>query len=414
LDEDSGITGVPDTEARREHNPDRTMSCMLQVPENDPRVMACAAQLLARFSTRMLHPPRLPRPYETLVLDGLSTSVGITFAPPGDGAEDPVNIALLQRLWAGAFGPDVPFQRFSRNWRKLGFQHDTDPASDFRGGGRLSLECLVYLVERHPSVARGMLAKRRNRTLQRGAFANYPWACAGITVTKKLCELLGVCCPRTGRPKAGGAGYRDVAATYWHVAGSFAAFFELFVWSFAALDGLWDQLGATYMDFPRVVAANMQRTADILHRLPSDVVPSARSRPCANDDSEGDGDGDIRASGTLPWGIQGPVLGSTTEDGDDSDDDDDDDDEGKDEHKKASEAAAVSGEGEGHYWDCEHPRDDDGCGPRSCDGDLRRTDRLEDLLGLAHYSQPAAQLDETAGGPPACDFFEEYGLGPCV
>ena len=374
---------------------------MLQIPENDPRVMACAAQLLARFSTRLIHPPRLPRRHELAVLDELSRSVKIPFAPPGDAKEDPANVALLRRLWFAAFGPDEPFVRFSRRWRKLGFQHDRDPASDFRGGGRLSLECLVYLVERHPSIARGMLAKRCDRTARRGPYANYPWACGGITVCKKLCELLGVCQPLTGR--ASGA-FRDTAATFWHVAGSKTIFFELFVWSFTGLDGLWDDLGATYMDFPRVIAASMQRTADVLHRLPNDVVPSARSHAGSADAAT------LFSSDKFACGFEedtGPLLG---------DDDGDSDEEEEEEESKVDQyhlpapelpSSEEAADESSKAW-CR----DDAAADQGASRDLRCTeygsDRLEDLLGLAHFSSDR-DVDRVA---PAADFFAEYGLTP--
>jgi hypothetical protein len=229
--------------------------------------------LLARFSTRILNPPRPPNATERAVLASLGHDLATRFSPTGDGPDSCT--ALLARLWRGYFGPNLPFARYSPQWSAMGFQHNKDPASDVRGGGALSLACLAYFVEQYPEVAQGMVARQRNRHATRGEFGSYPWACAGIAVMRKLCELVGVVEPRTGKPEPPEVLHAH-AATFWHVVGSRVAFFELFCWAFATLDARWDAAGATYMQFPAVMSAVARHVSDVLHRLPPGVVPSAR------------------------------------------------------------------------------------------------------------------------------------------
>jgi hypothetical protein len=162
----------------------------------------------------------------------------------------------------------------------MGFQHDNDPASDIRGGGLLSVECLVYLFETHTAVARRIFAKSPAREAARGDYATYPFACAAITLVKRLCEVLLISEPVTGRATRA---YEDTPTTFWHVAGTRAAFLELFVWTLVTFDELWDECRATYMDFGRVCSLAMQRVVNTLYRLPADVVPFARSLACAAD-----------------------------------------------------------------------------------------------------------------------------------
>jgi ELMO/CED-12 family len=68
--------------------------------------------------------------------------------------------------------------RISKDWGHVGFQ-TKDPKSDFRGGGLLGLEQLLYFARSRTDVARRMLVEPADDA------ARYPWACAGINVTMK-------------------------------------------------------------------------------------------------------------------------------------------------------------------------------------------------------------------------------------
>lgn len=101
---------------------------------------------------------------------------------PYDGtkAED---VDLLKRLWAAharlTFRAEAQFSLVDNTWKQMGFQ-STDPTRDFRGGGRLSLEQLVYLAERHPHDWNRMLG------------GDYLLGATGINVTLWLIALLEI------------------------------------------------------------------------------------------------------------------------------------------------------------------------------------------------------------------------------
>ena len=295
---------------------------------NDPRVLHCAANVLARLSTRMLNPPRFPSEVEQEVLSTLQRQSARLVT-----TDDEKSVALLQRLWVGFYGADEPFNVFSKGWKEMGFQHPLDATSDIRGGGMLSLQALVFIVERHPELVSRMLSRRRDRSVKRGPYSNYPWACAGITLTRKLCEMLQVVVPLSGKPTSA---YVSSLSTFWHVAGSAEAFMELFVWTFACLERTWEDSSASYMDFGKVLDATVRRTHDTLQRLPTNVVPTAcvASIPIPldnNHNNEALGDDFCLVESMGPHVARPPLILLSGEEGgengdSDSDDDDDDDD----------------------------------------------------------------------------------------
>lgn len=233
--------------------------------DEDPRVLRCAALLLAKISMRFVNPPRVPDRLETQVLRHLQERSAMPV-----NSDDTESVLLLQRLWHGLYGSDVSFQLFGAGWKVMGFQHPRDATSDFRGGGMLSLEALVYIVERHPDIVKGMFLRHKERAIQ-GPYNSFPWACAGITLSRKLCELLQVTQPLSGIPSEV---YKNSPSTFWHVAKSSGAFLELFTWTFVCLERTWDVVGASYMDFGRILTLTMKQTHDMLQRLPANVVPA--------------------------------------------------------------------------------------------------------------------------------------------
>lgn len=58
----------------------------------------------------------------------------------------------------------------------------TDPATDFRGAGFLSLECHLYMIDHHPAL---FDALRHKRNGSRSAW-EYPFAAAGVNLTFTL------------------------------------------------------------------------------------------------------------------------------------------------------------------------------------------------------------------------------------
>ena len=62
--------------------------------------------------------------------------------------ENPVHEANLKRLYRKIFDEESD-TCVDERWKDIGFQ-GKDPRTDFRGGGHLSLLCLLYMIENYP------------------------------------------------------------------------------------------------------------------------------------------------------------------------------------------------------------------------------------------------------------------------
>jgi engulfment and cell motility protein 2 len=165
--------------------------------------------------------------------------------------------AELAELWSLAF-PDEPLtERITKKWGQLGFQ-GTDPATDFRGSGIFGLRNLLFFGRSYPlpfrRLARGTFAP----SLDAGAAMeeNYPFAITGINLTNLLFEILG-----WGMRPSESAAKAQLCAML--VTGEDqrqprlveGAFEEVYCAAFRLFDRRWRDMGAKYMDFPRVIAA---------------------------------------------------------------------------------------------------------------------------------------------------------------
>eukprot|EP00271_Cylindrocystis_brebissonii_P006719 TRINITY_DN194_c0_g1_i1.p1 TRINITY_DN194_c0_g1~~TRINITY_DN194_c0_g1_i1.p1 ORF type:complete len:325 (-),score=62.30 TRINITY_DN194_c0_g1_i1:1124-2098(-) len=148
----------------------------------------------------------------------------------------------LRALWRAAF-PDVPLSGMvSQQWKEMGWQ-GTDPGSDFRGGGFISLENLLHFAYRYPSSFRMLLKKEAG---QRAEW-EYPFAVAGLNITFMLIQILDL---RSDIPDTL-AGRRFIRL----LGEDDAAFDHLYCVAFMMMDKEWLALGASYMEFNAVLAA---------------------------------------------------------------------------------------------------------------------------------------------------------------
>lgn len=159
--------------------------------------------------------------------------------------------ATLMRLWTATY-PDTKLEsRVSEQWKSLGFQ-GTDPATDFRGMGLLGLEQLVYFAENHTDIFRkivnGQIARKERE---------YPVAVAGINITQKLYDILKIN-DEAGQDNT----IFPIIFSHKH------AFEEMYCTTFQVLDHLWDDMNASYMDFPRVLAAVQKQIVEVIDARP--------------------------------------------------------------------------------------------------------------------------------------------------
>jgi hypothetical protein len=241
-----------------------------------------------------------------------------------------------------------------------------------------------------------MLLKRKTRVQSRGEYGNYPFACAGITLTKRLCEILLLLEPLTGKPSTA---FEYTPATFYHVAGSRVAFLELFVWALVSLDSLWDETNSSYLDFGRVMKICVQRCTNVLHRLPADVVPSARSHAVESCVGVVDVEPEFVMEGLVPEDV-----GEVANEEEDSHD--------EREETKSQDIAGYSALPSPYHDNLKHFED-----------------ATEDLLGLAQFAGASVEVPVSAHRPESAvgtatslqeptaqrhstniDFFGEFGL----
>lgn len=93
----------------------------------------------------------------------------------------------LELLWESAF-PGEAFGGFKcARWRDMGWQNDS-PASDFRGGGLLSLQALNHMAQHHGDEFDTLLHKRNGHRSD----WEYPFGAAGVNLVFTLTEVLGL------------------------------------------------------------------------------------------------------------------------------------------------------------------------------------------------------------------------------
>nr|GMC90947.1 ELMO domain-containing protein A-like isoform X1 [Ipomoea batatas] len=126
----------------------------------------------------------------------------------------------LMDLWNAAFPGVELCGLISEQWKEMGWQ-GKDPSTDFRGGGLLSLENLLYFARIFPKSFQDLLHKLEgNRSIW-----EYPFAVAGVNITFMLIQML------------------DLEAK------NESAFDLLYCIAFKMMDQQWLAMGASYMDF---------------------------------------------------------------------------------------------------------------------------------------------------------------------
>ncbi|KAA0043665.1 Transposon Ty3-G Gag-Pol polyprotein [Cucumis melo var. makuwa] len=146
----------------------------------------------------------------------------------------------LKRLWRLAY-PDreLPPPK-SELWKDMGWQ-GTDPSTDFRGGGFVSLENLIFFAQTYPESFRRLLYKKDGKRAE----WEYPFAVAGINISFMLVQMLDL---QSGKPSSL-AGIRFLEL----LEHDEMAFDNLFCVAFQLMDAQWLAKRASYMDFNDVL-----------------------------------------------------------------------------------------------------------------------------------------------------------------
>ncbi|DBA02074.1 TPA: LOW QUALITY PROTEIN: hypothetical protein N0F65_011141 [Lagenidium giganteum] len=207
--------------------------------------------------------PEVPSDNAAMELNLLQQDLGRN-CEPGEVTYE----ALLERLWQAAYRDvpanirtrygieERPFERVSTGWTDLGFQ-ETNPDTDFRGGGMLALKCLVYAFEAYPQKMLEIVTMQKPSKDKKW----YPVCVAGINLTCMIAGLL----------KLGNGEYEHTPETFWKLFEEPAAFFHVFFVAFVKMDAAWARMNASYMEFNAVMKATRQMVIYILDRAPQNL-----------------------------------------------------------------------------------------------------------------------------------------------
>ncbi|XP_019453140.1 PREDICTED: ELMO domain-containing protein B-like isoform X2 [Lupinus angustifolius] len=136
----------------------------------------------------------------------------------------------LRALWDAAFPEEKLHGLISEQWKEMGWQ-GKDPSTDFRGGGFISLENLLYFARNFPKSFQDLLRKQEG---DRSVW-EYPFAVAGVNITFMLIQML------------------DLEAE------NESAFDLLYCITFKLMDHQWLSMRASYMDFNTVMKSTRRQ-----------------------------------------------------------------------------------------------------------------------------------------------------------
>lgn len=211
-------------------------------------------------SNRKLLQPYLS-PLQEARLRNLQQRLGVPF----DGSLLEHQDALKQ-LWRLAYpGRELPSLK-SELWKEMGWQ-GADPSTDFRGGGFISLENLIYFAKKHPDPFQRLLHKKDGIRAE----WEYPFAVAGVNISFMLAQMLDL---QNGKPSTL-AGIRFLEL----LAEDEMAFDNLYCVAFQMMDAQWLAQRASYMQFNDVLKSTRTQ---LERELALEDVNSVKDLPAYN------------------------------------------------------------------------------------------------------------------------------------
>ncbi|XWS77333.1 hypothetical protein CRYUN_Cryun01aG0252000 [Craigia yunnanensis] len=178
----------------------------------------------------------------------------------------PEHQEALRALWNIAFPEEELRGLISEQWKEMGWQ-GKDPSTDFRGGGFISLENLLFFARNFPKSFQDLLWKQEG---DRSVW-EYPFAVAGVNITFMLIQMLDleavtlrllfdsfhqltVCFNSTVKPRT------IIGAIFLKfLSENESAFDLLYCITFKLMDHQWLAMRASYMDFNTVMKATRRQ-----------------------------------------------------------------------------------------------------------------------------------------------------------
>ncbi|PWA71345.1 ELMO/CED-12 family protein [Artemisia annua] len=152
----------------------------------------------------------------------------------------------LRALWKASFPEEELHDLISEQWKEMGWQ-GKDPSTDFRGGGFISLENLLYFARNFPKSFQDLLRKREGVR----SMWEYPFAVAGVNITFMLIQMLDL---EAVKPQS------FVGATFLKLLSENESAFDLlYCITFKLMDQQWLDMHASYMDFNAVMKSTRRQ-----------------------------------------------------------------------------------------------------------------------------------------------------------
>ena len=159
----------------------------------------------------------------------------------------------------------------------MGWQ-GTNPATDFRGGGLISLQNLLFMANHKPELFAALMHKTNGERAkdtpleEMGRGGEYPFAAAGVNFTHMLIEMLDLRHAEKTPASPAGQGFLEVLKS------DPAAFDEVYCLAFERFDQLWLQTGVEsggkwgYFDFNSIKSRLQQELTKQLSIKPRSVA----------------------------------------------------------------------------------------------------------------------------------------------
>jgi hypothetical protein len=158
----------------------------------------------------------------------------------------PEHQEALRALWKVAFPEEKLRDLISEQWKEMGWQ-GKDPSTDFRGGGFISLENLLFFARNFPKSFQDLLRKQEG---DRSVW-EYPFAVAGVNITFMLIQMLDL---EAVKPRT------LVGTTFLKfLIENESAFDLLYCITFKLMDHQWLSMHASYMDFNAVMKSTRRQ-----------------------------------------------------------------------------------------------------------------------------------------------------------
>ncbi|KAL3275269.1 hypothetical protein HHI36_020038 [Cryptolaemus montrouzieri] len=158
----------------------------------------------------------------------------------------------------GAGGIRIPAGS-TRDYKKLGFKNDINPALDFTEAppGLLALDCMIYFARNHPDSYTKLVLENSCRADEHEC----PFGRASVELVKILCELLKI----GESPSEQGVSFQPLFFTHDH------PFEECYCICIVLLNKTWKEMRATSEDFCKVASVVREQIVRALADTPSSL-----------------------------------------------------------------------------------------------------------------------------------------------